>query len=948
MAQFVAAALVAAESSALVTAGFVIGGNAALINGVLLFAGSLALSSYQKRKAQRKQREAYNAAQVDRLANVDSTVSPRELVLGRVRKGGQVIFRGSTGTNNAKFLVAIELAFHECDAIEQVYLNDVAVTLDGNGYVQTAPYALTRTTSASATVTGPTTTLPQTPVAGSVSVVSTDSEGSSYQVPFTVAGAVVTCGQIGATINYQYTSVESKARIWWYLGSPDQQADPRLQQLFPSQWTAAHRARGVTYLIAEFDYDETAFPSGPPTITVVMRGAKVFDPRTGLTAWSENPALLMRHVYTHPFFGAKTPNAAEDLRIIAAANACDTTAGYVVDGVTTTRPLFTAGLVLPFGTAARDGLDDLAQAMGGSWAYGRGELFVKAGVYSAPVMSLGEADLAVEVRAAGASQPEQQPISVNVHRARNDKFNVANVRIWDAAQGYKESALTPLKAAALIARDAAELPREIPMAAVGYAPQALHVAGIAMRDERDALTVVLPFKLKAYAAEMFDGIYLTLPRYGWTAKEFMVVGRRWLLGNLVELTLKETGPAIYQMDAAFQPQGYAANTSLPAPWEIDPPSTLVIASGTDELVVQAGAIRTRVRVSWPAIENAAVVDGGQVEVQYRNVRGTDWLSVTVQGGETEAILTEVSDGEIIVVRARTRTRLAVSDWSLQQYHEVVGQTERPAAPAGFSVVASGGFALASWQLHPAPDVRYGGQIVVRHSPATTGATWETSYVLEVFDGNSTTGTVSLITGTYLVKAVDAAGNWSQTPSTFVATEGMVTGFTTVATSTQDPAFAGAKTSVVAVDGLLKLDAATPIDSVLDLIDTWGPIDALGGVAAEGLYDFDAYVDLGTQAVRRFEVDLSVFAYDAADLIDSRDALIDTWPSIDGAEVNDCDCTVYAATTNDDPAGAPVWSAWTPFMVADFNCRAAKFRARLSSGFITHALQVDQLRVHVKV
>ena len=46
-----------------------------------------------------------------------------------------------------------------------------------------------------------------------------------------------------------------------------------------------------------------------------------------------------------------------------------------------------------------------------------------------------------------------------------------------------------------------------------------------MRDARDPLTITVSFKLRAFSVELFDHIYLTITRYGWTAKEFLVVGR---------------------------------------------------------------------------------------------------------------------------------------------------------------------------------------------------------------------------------------------------------------------------------------------------------------------------------------------------------------------------------------------------------------------------------------
>lgn len=922
---------------------------------LLLMAAFMVYSAAEQEKMERAARARYNAAQKDRLNNLDSAVAPRHLPLGRVRKGGNVVFRGATGTNKERAFIIIELGFGEIDAVETIYLNDVAVTLDADGWVQTEPWLINQKISTSTPVTGLTTTLPHTPVEGSVAVISGTASDATDAVlhESTVDGDDVTVDQdavdAAADIQYQYIQYTSKARVTWHLGAGDQTADASLMAAMPTEWTPEHRGRGSAYILLELIYNETAFPSGVPVATAVLRGAKVYDPRTGLTAWSENPALLMRHIYNHPWFGNKTVSAEEDARFIAAANVCDTPHDYVVDGVTTTRALYTAALVMPYGSPAKDALDSLASAMAGSWAYHRGQIFVRAGAYTAPVMTLTEADLAVEVRQSGGEQVEQQAISVTVHRARVDKFNVVNMRIWDAGQDYKEAALTPLKATALIARDGAELPREMELSCVTYAPQALHVAGVLMRDARDPLTVTATFKLKAYPLEILvDTVALTIPRYGWDEKEFLVVGRSWTLTGMVQLALKETAPEHYTPDAEFSAQGYAANTGLPNPVSLLPPGTLSFSTGTSELVVVAGAVRSRVRASWGLVPDSTVTEGGQVEVQYKAAGADAWNAVVVPGSETQAILTEVQDGQVLLVRARCRNRLAIGDWGVQQSCYVVGQTERPSVPTNFTVHAIGGQAVCSWTLHEAVDVRYGGKVVVRHAPAVSGAAWEDGYIVEAFDGNATTGVLPLITGTYMAKAQDAAGNWSEGFASFVGTEGMVTSFTTVTTVTEDPAFGGTLTDLVNNGGVLQLSGDTLIDDVADLIDAWGYLDSLGGLAAAGEYAFTSTLDLSTVAVRRFEVDLAVSAFDADDLIDSRLTAVDSWAAIDGDEINSCDATVLARTTPDDPAGAPTWSAWTPFMVADFNCRAAQFKLQLTSSFETHNILCEQLRVAVKV
>jgi hypothetical protein len=636
----------------------------------VILAGGLAYSSSQKSKAARAARAAFNASQVDRMVNVASSVAGRELVLGRVRKGGAVFFKGATGTNNDTFVMCLALAAHEIDAVETVYLNDVPVTLDGSGYVQEEPYKMAKLENAQETFSGSSIVLAHVPEAASVTVTrpgeaSTEPGGQYNTIPVahTLVGSTVTIGDaLGGTVSYQYNAAVSKVRIRSYLGTASQTADATLISLFPTLWTSAHRARGVAYLVCEFTFDETAFPSGLPTITAVIRGAKVYDPRTATTAWSENPALLARHVMTHPQFGKRASiTAAEDARITAAANVCDTSTVYTVDGVAqTARALYTASIVLPFGASARDALDDLAQAMAGQWAYAAGEFYLRAGGYTASVGTLTDTDLAVVTRGADGAE-NQSPVQITTHKARDQMFNVVTATIWDAAQDYKQSTLTPLKGAALITRDGAELVQDVSMPAVSYAPQALHIAGIMLRDARDPLAVVLPFKLSAYRVELFDTISLTLARYGWTAKTFMVLGREWAGDGSILLTLKETTAAIFTMDADFDPQGHAENTALPSPWDITPPTITSVTSRPGYL--SDGSLISEVLVQWTPLTDAAQL-AGQVEVQWL-VPGFEIQSVRVPGDMSEAVLTGVPESSVIIVRARILTAVAVSGWSAQ-------------------------------------------------------------------------------------------------------------------------------------------------------------------------------------------------------------------------------------------------------------------------------------------
>ncbi len=831
MPQFVLAAAAFAASA----------GASAFITGAI-FVGGMALSYSQSQKEKRRARDEFNAAQVDRLANINSTVAPRDLVLGRVRKGGPVFFRGSTGANKGTFVMCIAIAGHEIDAVEGIYLNDVAVTLDVDGNVLDAPYQLS--TTLSQTDTGG--VLTQTPIPGTARYWTGTTSGPSGDL------VEVTSGDAWTTATYQYAQPSYQANIRWVLGTDDQVADAELQTLFPGVWTSAHRARGVAYLIARFEYNEVAFPTGLPTVTALVRGAKCYDPRTGLTVWTRNPAILMRHVYQHASFGKATVSAEEDARISIAADACDASTNFVVGGTTTTRALYRAALVVPFGAPARDVFDDLAQAMAGSWAFAGGQIYMKAGVFTSSVMSLTEADLAV-IERDGAAET-MIPIEIAVHKERVEKFNTVNVQIWDLEQDYKQVSLTPLTSAALVTRDGATLAQAVTYAAIGYAPQALHVAGVMMRDARDPLTVVVPFKLRAYPLELFDTVDLTIARYGWSGKLFTILKREWHSDGKILLTLKETAASIYTLDAEFSAQGGAANTILPNPWYLTPVGTLTVTSGTDELVRQTdGTVVSRMRVAWPAIDDSSVTQGGTVEIQYRAVLSDgEWSSITIDGAQNQVVISGVEDSNYYTIRARVRNRLTVSMWSTQVTHQVVGKTE---APSDVSSIAINGLVL-SWPA--VTDIDLAGYRLRAIAGATSN--WSGGFALH--DGIITDPPYTLsaaLSGlyTYMVVAVDTSGNESDTPASVTASATYSLAGNTLEAWPQAPLFEGAITGGTVSGGELLADSTGTLfwgaDSNLHWISDsatyWG-LSSYGemvytfsvGASAAGLLVLDSEID----------------------------------------------------------------------------------------------------------
>jgi hypothetical protein len=99
----------------------------------------------------------------------------------------------------------------------------------------------------------------------------------------------------------------SKARINIHLGADNQAADANFVAELPN-WTAQHTLSGVAYLACRFEYDSDLF-SGVPTVTAVVDGRALFDPRTGITAFSNNHALVTLDYLRNRRYGVAVADA---------------------------------------------------------------------------------------------------------------------------------------------------------------------------------------------------------------------------------------------------------------------------------------------------------------------------------------------------------------------------------------------------------------------------------------------------------------------------------------------------------------------------------------------------------------------------------------------------------------------------------------------------------------
>lgn len=727
-------------------------------------------------------------------------------------------------------------------------------------------------------------------------------------------------------------SWNSKIRIKKVLGTEDQAADPDLLAE-SNQITSAFRGRGVAYLYVRYEYDQDAFPNGLPLVTAVVKGKRVYDPRTGTTAYSNNAALCVRDFITSAY--GLSDDQIDDTVFSAAANICDenvTLAGggtekkYTINGITRAD--------INYG----DVLGDMMTACAGSLFWGAGKWKLTVGDYTAPTKTLTLDDL-------------RGPINLATRVNLRDQFNIVKGTFNDASERWIVTDYPEVKGNTFVTEDGGqETSLDLRLPYTTSSATAQRLAKLTLYRGREQMTFTADFGLNAFDVEVGEIIALTNERYGWTEKEFEVVGWSFGAGEAgaltVSLTLRETSESAFDWTAE-EIELIQNNTSLPSPF-----STIEVGL----------SVSAELRVANEQVVGALIMDvtsdspfADRFEVQFKKSTDTEWtMAGQATGNRFEAI--GVSDG-LFDIRARSVSVFGARGPfnTIAGFYATLFESP-PETVTNFAANVVGNTLHLSWT--PVGDLDL-SHYKVRYSPLTSGASYQNAIdVIKKISRPANSITLPSKTGTYFIKAVDKLGNPSEAAASVLVQTNVadLDNLNVVETLTEHPAFTGAKDTVVLLSdetgAYITLNTSTLFDDVTgDFDDATGLFDGGGGstVAPSGTYQFSNYVDLGTKYVSRVQADLDVDFLDYANTFDSAAGLFDAREGNfdgDATQFDTISTRTQVSFTDDDPAGSPTWSDWQDFFVGDIAARALRFRAVLETSDGNNAPAVRELSVEV--
>jgi len=253
--------------------------------------------------------------------------------------------------------------------------------------------------------------------------------------------------------------------------------------------------------------------------------------------------------------------------------------------------------------------------------------------------------------------------------------------------------------------------------------------------------------------------------------------------------------------------------------------------------------------------------------------------------------------------------------------EILGLSAVPGDPSNFTGQVTDTGILLTWDLPTDLDVVSGGTTEIRYlRNDSITPKWEIAQIIvNNISGSTTTASLPLAEGYYLIKHIDSSGNasanWAQMLNSFSGPE-----FNVISNNLESPSFSGTKTNCSVVNSNLELDNAQTTMTYL----------------------FNNDIDLGSIENIRLIPKLTASITDGITTVADYDPVSSVTrfegPSVDAA------ITFEVRHTNDNPASSPTWSDWETLTAGNFNNRAFQFRLKGLVASSVYTISISELSV----
>jgi hypothetical protein len=429
------------------------------------------------------------------------------------------------------------------------------------------------------------------------------------------------------------------------LGTDDQTASSVL--LGAPSWTSDHRLRGVAYLGMRFKWDRDVFGS-MPEVTAVVRGKKVYDPRTATTAYRTNPAICLLDYLRNPRYGKNLPDTAFESGFTswaAAANLCDTDVDSYSGGGTI--DLFSCNAIIDTSKNVIDNVKVFLSGMQGLLTYTQGKYKLIIENSSSPVYAFTEDNILGGITINGEKKRERfnRVISTFANPEKN----------WQQDQIEYPEAGSATYTTLLAEDNGFELEKRVALDTVINSYQARNIANTILLRSRNGIRCSFLATVDSLQLEVGDVVSVTHSSPGWSAKPFRVTGLALQSDGNVGITLTEHQDSFYAWYTGAVVPDFP-DTNLPDPFIVTAIDVNTVSVASSEAINDNGSSTQRFLVSWTEPSDNFV---SEYVIQYKESTEGSWNG-EVRTDSSPIYISGIQSGVAYNIRIKAINALGVS------------------------------------------------------------------------------------------------------------------------------------------------------------------------------------------------------------------------------------------------------------------------------------------------
>lgn len=502
-----------------------------------------------------------------------------------------------------------------------------------------------------------------------------------------------------------------------------------------STWGVNHKLLGVSYLYCTMVLDSTVYPNGVPNISCVIKGKKVYDPRTQTTAYSENPALILYDYMRDSQFGLnESASAFDQTALTAAANVCDeallgatenvgdfkigrvyqitlvagsnftqigassntvderfvaTGTGFAIGGAGQARQYtarYTCNGQIDTANPIKQNIENILSSMIGTLQYANGKFVINAYDYDATAV----------INNAINNDMLLEPIQISTKTSRKNLYNAVKGRFNSDINNYQVTDYPAQTSTTFATNDGETLFMDLDLPFTTNDIIAQRIARLTMLKSRQQLTVQLVCNIEALQYKVGDNIGIDNSRLGWTNKIFEINSFRLAPsaehGLCCYITATENSALAYNWQSSDQIDftsggevtiydGMTAPTDLNASAsEIDGQPAIFVSWTA---AVGQGEILYKVQYSYSGVTDAQVFAYTTYDNQRSIVLPAEYVGV-----ELDVFVTAIQESDGSTVDSATVTVTAAPVITQEDEVYIYGTIESPTATEIHSLAQS--------------------------------------------------------------------------------------------------------------------------------------------------------------------------------------------------------------------------------------------------------------------